>query len=240
MKHTIITIADIKVRLNFLHEGAEAFFASAEDSLDYDAFVSVPQEQIEKYRNFYEEGSSDAYIEALELCQNTANELLRFNATCFHGAAFLWRGKAWIFTAPSGTGKTTQYVLWKQLYGEEITMICGDKPFLRLDDAGKLRVYSSPWRGKENMGNDISAELGGIVYLAKSPENTLLRLTPKEAMIPLYTQFLSRKETEEYAEKILEIESVMLQQIPVYFFRNDGTPDSARLCHDTLLKEWKE
>lgn len=248
MNDAVLTIADLKVRLNFLCEETSAFFVCPEDAdaggassgrapETWDAEVSVSREQIEKYRSFYEEGSTDAYIESLELCQNAANALLPFHTTCFHGAAFLWQGKAWIFTAPSGTGKTTQYVLWKLLYGDEITMICGDKPFLRLRENGKIRVYTSPWRGKENMGNDISAELGGIIYLAKSPENSILRLNVQEAVRPIYMQFLSRKETGEYASEIIDIENAMLSQVPVYLLRNNGTEDSARLCHDTLLGE---
>ena len=66
------------------------------------------------------------------------------------------------------------------LFGNEVQMLNGDKAVLKIDECGVL-VFPSPWRGKENMGNRITAPLGGIILLEQAEENSICRLSAKKA-----------------------------------------------------------
>lgn len=172
-----------------------------------------------------------AYVEHMELCPKVSSLLLKYGRVFFHGTAFMWKEKAWVFTAPSGTGKTTQYLLWKLLYGEDVQMINGDKPILECTDSGII-VHHSPWRGKENLGQLRSAPLGGIIILEQASENSMVKLE-KEAVLPVFRQFLFAPDRET-VKAVCEIEDKMLRSVPVFRLSNCGDKASAMLCHDVL------
>ena len=200
--------------------------------------VWVPEADLLAARQVYPADMNEAVLEYNALCGPTADALLPFRRCLFHGAAFLWRGKAWIFTAPSGTGKTTQYVLWKMLYGGEISVLNGDKPVLESRDDG-LWVHPSPWVGKEGMGRTESAPLGGVIYLAQGQENTIRLMRPRESVVPIFAQFLFTASGPEAVEQVCRLEEDMLRTVPVWLLTNRGDEASARLTHDPI-SQWEE
>lgn len=193
--------------------------------------VSLSEDEISKALELYKEYPVPAYVEHMELCPKISNILLEHSRVFFHGTAFAWQGRAWILTAPPGTGKTTQYCRWAMLYPDEVQLLNGDKPILECTDDG-ITVHHSPWRGKENMGQEFSAPLGGIILLEQAKENKIKRLG-KEAIVPIFLQFLY-KVNYESVKKVFEIEDKMLHSVPVFKLYNLGDEASTRLCHDTL------
>ena len=147
--------------------------------------------------------------------------------------------KAWLFSAPSGTGKTTQYRQWRRLYHDEVKIINGDKPILQFCDDGTIMVHPSPWKGKERMASMLKAPLGGIIYLQQGKENTIERMDSLEAAEPIYRQFLYMPETEEAVRRVCRMEDKLLRNIPVWKLVNKGDAQSAELTHHTLTK-WLE
>lgn len=192
--------------------------------------VSITERELASAMLRYDD-QTPAYVEHMELCPKVSALLLKHGRVFFHGTAFMWKNRAWILTAPSGTGKTTQYLLWKLLYGEEVQMINGDKPILECTDGG-IAVHHSPWRGKENMGQLLSAPLGGIIILEQAAENSMVRLE-KEAVFPLFRQFLFPADRDT-VKAVCEIEDKMLRSVPVFRLSNCGDKASAMLCHDIL------
>ena len=223
----------------------ELSFEHADYLSSYDGFLTeaasaaqanVPPEEVASARKFYDDGATDAYIEECEISRAAGTALLPFGRAVFHGAAFVWRQKAWIFAAPSGTGKTTQYRLWKLLFGDEIQMLCGDKPVIEIEHGGTT-VFSSPWRGKENMGNRITAPLGGIIILEQEKENSIRRLLPREAAGRIYLQFMFSRKTKEQLLAVCSLEHRLLSTVPVWLLKNRGDEASAMLCRETIEKE---
>ena len=185
------------------------------------------------------EMESPQSAEYIQLIGEVGSALLKYKRCIFHGAAFIWHGKAWIFTAPSGTGKTTQYALWKLRYGEELSILNGDKPILEFSENGKIIVHPSPWRGKENMGTMCSAPLGGIILLRQGKENRVRELPPSMSALPLFLQFLFLIDKEENVDRVCALETELLKNCPVWELTNRGDEASAKLMHDTLLN-WEK
>lgn len=197
--------------------------------------ISVSPELMEKQK-IVEFPSSPIEIEIALLVYLTTNALLPYHRCIFHGTAFLWQGKAWLFTAPSGTGKTTQFKRWKALYRNEVRILNGDKPILEFMPDGQIMVHPSPWKGKERWGGMLKAPLAGIIYLEQGKENKITRIKPQEAVIPIYKQFLFLPETGEAIHAVCQLEDVLLRNIPVWKLVNLGDLDSAQLTHSVLLK----
>ena len=183
--------------------------------------------------------TSSQNAEYLQLMGEVGSTLLKYDRCLFHGTAFIWHKKAWIFTAPSGTGKTTQYVLWKMMYKNELSIINGDKPILEFCENRTVWVHPSPWKGKENMGIMQSAPLGGLILLKQGAENHVQRLMPSSAALPLYSQFMFLVDNLENIDRVCMLETRLLKTCPVWKLTNLGDDDSAKLMHDTLLR-WEQ
>jgi len=237
VKEVLINLADISLSCLLRHPDAASFFKLfINPSLIPDIEVSVPDRLATIYQK---ENSSVTFTAAdeyflLHLPVSTA--LLEFARVLFHGTAFLWHEKAWIFSAPSGTGKTTQFRRWRKLFNDEVKIINGDKPILEFQEDNTIMVHPSPWKGKERWGSMIKAPLGGIIYLEQGKENTIERMSFEDAVIPLYKQFLFLPEKVELIHNVCQMEEVLLRNIPVWKLINRGDMDSAQLTHDTLLK----
>lgn len=178
---------------------------------------------------------SAALLEFQALMLVTGNELLIHNRALFHGAAFIWKGRAWIFTAPSGTGKTTQLRHSRKLLKKEMKIINGDKPLLVMREDGSVLVCSSPWRGKERYGQrGLCAPLGGIILLEQGDHNEVMRLAAADAVIPLFTEYISYPEKEEQILCQAKLLDQILHKVPVWKLVNLGDEDSAALALEAL------
>ena len=99
-----------------------------------------------------------AYSEYLAIYRYIATKILDFGGFLMHGSAIAKDGRAYLFCAPSGTGKSTHARLWREMLGERAIMVNDDKVFLQLRQES-VWAYGSPWTGKHGIGNNISAPL---------------------------------------------------------------------------------
>ena len=182
-----------------------------------------------------EDEQSDAFLEFQCLMLAAGNHLLHISRALFHGVAFIWHDLVWIMTAPSGTGKTTQYRLWRKLWRKEIQIINGDKPLLECRKDGSVWVHSSPWMGKENLGRP-----GLIILLEQGDHNEICRLESGEAVLPLWKEFVSVPENTEQILCQADILDRILSAVPVWKLINIGDEDSAILTRDALTEYLEE
>lgn len=196
--------------------------------------LMVSPADIELGRQHLDPDSSNAYIEYRCLISVSARYILRYHCCVFHAAAFSWRGCAWLLAAPSGTGKTTQYLNWQRLFPGEIQMISGDMPILEAKEDGSVWVYPSSWNGKENIYGSPAAPLGGLVYLEQGAEDRMLSFPPRDAVLPLLKQFMVLPETEEEILQLASLLESVLQAAPCRKFVNLGGDESTRLLRETL------
>lgn len=155
------------------------------------------------------------YLENLAVLRKIIKVLLfDYNAMLFHGSSVMVNGKAYLFTAPSGTGKSTHTALLKEYLGDKLTYINDDKPILKVEGESVV-VYGSPWNGKHCLGDNISAPLDAICLIVRSKENFVEKVEPFNFLKFLFEQTMGFND-EETAEKVLEILSVIMGKIKFY------------------------
>ena len=160
------------------------------------------------------EGAHRKAAEIVVLYRQIADRLPSFNAVVFHGAAIEYEGKAYLFTAPSGTGKTTHINLWFQHLGDKVRIINGDKPILRLTENG-VDVCSTPWAGKERWQRNCIVPLGAICLLRRGETNRIEKASPLDHFDPLLRQAYCPPGGEAL-DKTLQILDTMLSRVPFY------------------------
>lgn len=233
-----ITLGDINFKVKFhfpmtlIHYFRE--FREADGQVNYSEIVAVTQEEIQDRKD---EFGSESFTELNLLLEHFSKLFLSYDRCLFHGVAICIDGRAWLISAPSGTGKSTQYLRWKEIYGEEVRLICGDKPILEFQSSGDIIVHASPWTGKERWKGSGAAKLAGIVYLEQGESNHICPMPVAEAAVPLYTQFLYQPTGKEEIYRVSSMLDRILQNVPIWKLVNTGDAASARLTHDTILQE---
>lgn len=177
---------------------------------------------------------SAGYLESLAVYRKICEQLIADDILLFHGSALAMDGKGYLFTAPSGTGKSTHAALWRQAFGERVTMINDDKPLLRIRP-DEITVYGTPWAGKANLQTNTSAPVAGIVLLHQAAVNTIRRMTERES----YPRLLSQTHRVANPQGLVRTLDLMRQLagLPVYELGCTPTPEAALLACRTLTNK---
>lgn len=178
-------------------------------------------------------GSGSAFAEYSLLIGSFSDAALHKGCFLFHGAAFIWEGGAYLFTGKSGVGKTTQLYNWMRMYGSETEIINGDKPVVSLKD-DEFYVHPSPWTGKEGWSGTGSARLRGIVLLEQGRKNSIRRMSAREAVFPMFLQFLYVPDTVGKVDLVCGYLDSLLMNIPVWKLVNDGSMISTEMVYGIM------
>ena len=130
---------------------------------------------------------SDGYLETLAVYRKIAERMPEYDTILFHGSCVAVDGVGYLFTAKSGTGKSTHTRLWRELLGERAIMVNDDKPLLRITDEGAV-AYGTPWDGKHRLSRNVAVPLKAICILERAKENTIRPITGREAYPMLLQQ----------------------------------------------------
>lgn len=151
----------------------------------------------------------------------------------FHCSYIDYNGKAILFTAPSGTGKSTQAELWKCCRGAEI--INGDRAAVRLVD-GKLMAEGIPFAGSSEYCKNRSLPIEAIVYLGQAPVTTIRKLRGYEAFSKIWEGVSVNTWDKEDMERVSKVVQRAAAELPV--FHMPCTPDeSAVLVLEEALRK---
>lgn len=110
--------------------------------------------------------------------------LLRRNALALHSSFVEWQGEGIVFTAPSGTGKSTQAALWHRYEGAEI--INGDRSVIMKDEEGCFWVGGLPFCGSSHICKNKVMPLKAVVFIGQSPVNVVEEMVKPQAISRLW------------------------------------------------------
>ena len=159
--------------------------------------------------------------------------LLWFNGMMLHASAVAKDGKAYLFSGPSGMGKSTHTRLWQKVFGSSAQVFNDDKPALRrLDD--RWYAYGTPWCGKDGININMKVPLGGICFLKRGESNAIRRLSSPEALAAIMTQTQSRFSQAQDLDVLLRTLDDLIREIPVWELTCRPDEDAARLSYETM------
>lgn len=161
-----------------------------------------------------------------------AQHLLRFDGTYLHASAVVLDGKAYLFSANSGTGKSTHTEKWRRLFGA--VHLNDDKPALRLVN-GVWMAYGTPWSGKHDLSMPIGAPLGGIAFLKRGQENKICPMESAEAVPLLMSQSLWKLQQQQMDKQLALVDDLM-RRIPVWELTCRNDDEAAMLSHSVMTK----
>lgn len=197
--------------------------------------VSVGDERLSELRAASPD-ICDEFLERDEIYSEIAARLPKYNRVMLHGACISYKDKAYLFTAPSGTGKSTHVGLWQRYLGDNVTIINGDKPIFYIRESGSVCAFGTPWCGKEGWNRNESADLAGICFMKRGIENKIRRAKPDDAAPFLLRQMFLPKEPEAAALTLGLLDRIV-SAIPAYLLECDMSEDAVRTSFEALTGE---
>lgn len=228
--------ADIAVRVvhqyPYLSNQCKEYLTDADPALT----LEITEQDVQKERERAEHPNMPSdYLESLACYRKFCEWAAQHDVLLFHSSTVAVDGVAYLFAAPSGTGKSTHTALWRKLFGERAVMINDDKPLIRFLD-GKPYVYGTPWDGKHRLSKNVSAPIGGICFLSRGKQNEIHRLSANAAF-PLLLGQTFRPDDEQAAAKAVQLAITLAGCVPLWSLSCNMEDEAAILSYQTMQKE---
>lgn len=156
-----------------------------------------------------------------------------FGGFLLHSSAVVYNNEGFVFSAPSGTGKSTHTQLWLKRF-EGSYIINDDKPAIKMTDDG-FYVYGTPFSGKTDLNVNVGVPLKGICILERGEENEIALVSPDEALYGILNQTI-RPYDEENMDKLLNIIDKLIKNVPIYRLKCNMDISAAETAYNTMIK----
>ena len=190
-------IADKTVEISSIYEEVHEYCADylTDESADYSVTTTQADIDFEREKSAREDAVegipirqfSDGYLEELAVYRKIAEQMITYDTILFHGSVVAVDGVGYLFTAKSGTGKSTHTRLWREYFRDRAVMVNDDKPLLHISESGVI-AYGTPYNGKHRLGINISVPLKAICILARAADNHIKQITREQAYTMLLQQ----------------------------------------------------
>lgn len=231
----IYNIAGLRVKMTPLFERVQnnaAPYLTAPGEADFD--LTAPPDEIKRVAAL--NGSDDLELcEYMLLGQRFYKHLVSFNGMMVHASCVAVDGKAYLFSANPGTGKSTHVGLWQQLFGGRAAVINDDKPAVRAID-GKFYAYGTPFCGKDDINTNVGAPIAGICFIERGSDNAISSITAAEAL-PLLLAQTHMPRYIENVDKLLNIVEQLVTAVPIYKLSCNMSVDAARVSYEAMSGE---
>ena len=229
-----VKLADVVIGIHGQYDYLKEYCKDYLTLEDAEVEICLKKEDIlEESSRVENEAFSLPYLETLAALRKIAEQMPQRNRFLMHGAVLSWRGKGYMFTAPSGTGKSTHLALWKKYLGDEVEIVNGDKPLLSVE-GDVVSVYGTPWAGKERWQTNVSVPLCGICFLRRGSTNRIGRVQPLEAM-PVLMQQVYYTGNPDTAGRTLELLDQVFKCVPMYRLECDISRDAVECSFEGMV-----
>lgn len=151
-----------------------------------------------------------------------------FDGLVFHSSALSCEGEGVVFSAESGTGKSTHTSLWLKEFNDT-KIINDDTPIIRVLPDGKVMLYGTPWAGSTGINSNESVPLKAIVFLSRSEVNSIKPVSFASVM-QNFLSALSSPLTSEMFSQTLDIISKICKTVPIYSLGCNMKSDAAKVA----------
>ena len=233
-----ISIVGIRFRISsaypYIHEYCKGYETVLSECPDI--VLRVDSDTLSAYRDeMFKAGDAPKLprVEPFLIHQWIAEAIVDYGAFLIHGAAVAVDGGAYLFCAPSGTGKTTHIRLWLE-HLPEAFVVNGDKPFIKVEESGVM-VCGSPWQGKENLGRNCMMPLKAIVFMERGDNNVIREASFSEVFPSLLGQSY-RPQSADGMRKTLALLKALQGKVRFYRFTFDNIRDDCfSVAYDALV-----
>lgn len=234
MRRGVYRLAEHTVELRTLYANVHNMCRDYASDAPPQLVIETSPEDIAFERERSPEPYPDGYLETLAVYRRLAHALLEDDVLLFHASAVAVDGEGYLFTAVSGTGKSTHARLWRELLGDRAVMVNDDKPLLHVAPEG-VTVYGTPWSGKHALHTNIHVPVRAVCLLHRAAENTIEPVTPYAAL-PMLLQQTYRPTEQTALLRVLRLVERLGESVRLYSLGCNMEPEAARLAYETMRR----
>ncbi len=161
------------------------------------------------------------------------NNILNNGGIVMHASSIAWEGKGILFTAPSGTGKSTHVRLWEKYFGDAVSVVNDDTPVIRFREDTPM-LCGTPWSGSSDKFTNLEVPVKAIVVLSQATENSIRMLSVSEALPVVMPRCFLPYFDEKLMEKAYMILEKILKEVPVYYLKCKPDEEAMELVHQCV------
>ena len=237
-----VKIADKVIAVSALH-GYIAVYCKdyiSDDTPDFTVQITQSDIDFERAKSAAEDRKedipvryfTDEYLETLAVYRKIADKMIDYDTILFHGSVIAVDGIGYLFTAKSGTGKSTHTRLWRELFGERAVMVNDDKPLIKVSENG-IMVYGTPWDGKHRLSTNISVPLKAVCILDRSEKNRIEKVTA-DSVYNMLVQQVYRPQNPQKLLKTLQLIDILSENAGLYRLGCNMDISAAELAYNVM------
>ena len=177
-------------------------------------------------------------IEYIWMGSEFYNALIHFNGMLLHSSCVVYEGKAYLFSAPCGTGKSTHTQIWLRRFPGAY-ILNDDKPAIRIAKDGTVYACGTPFSGKTSQNVNNIVPIAGICILGRDTTNHIKPIDPDDALFNILNQTV-RPPQEEDMDKLLTTLDTVMRNVPVYRLYCNMELDAAEVSYNGMRNGKKE
>lgn len=158
-------------------------------------------------------------------------ELLKFGGILLHSSCVVKDNFAYLFSAPSGTGKSTHTSLWLKKFSDA-KILNDDKPALIFKE-GKLYACGTPFSGKTDLNLNEIYPVKGIAFLERSKDNWIKKMDNQKAIYSILNQTI-RPDSADIMDKAISIIEKIVKSTNIYSFGCNISIDSVSVSYEAM------
>ncbi len=155
-------------------------------------------------------------------------KLLLFGGFMLHASAVVHDGFAYLFSAPSGTGKSTHTSIWLKEFPDSY-ILNDDKPAIRLINR-KFFACGTPWSGKYDISKNALVPIAGLSFLERDEKNRISRMPTTDSLFKILSQTV-RPYDPAFMDKLLTLLDQFITEVPIYLLGCNISPDAAHTAY---------
>lgn len=237
-RHFCISIAGHKIGIDSIFGEVYSICKDYLSEDNPDIMISISKDDIEAEKDRNKNCTTfakDSYLETMAVYRKICEALLTYDIFLMHGAVVAYQEYAYMFTAESGTGKTTHIKKWLKNLNDAY-VVNGDKPLIRMTET-KAVACGTPWCGKEQMGTNTMVPLKAIVIMERGEDNTIEEISLGKAFPFLLYQTYQPNGADEI-KKTLRLIARLNGKVRFYrFVFNNLKEDSFDVAYHALAGE---
>lgn len=160
--------------------------------------------------------------------------LLESGGIVLHSCYTVYDGKAILFTAPSGTGKTTQANIWKRVYGSRI--VNGDLTLLQRTEKGWF-ACGFPHHGSADECFNERWPIAAIAIVRQAPEDRVEQIGPAQRLGLLYSECTVNSWDGGQVTAAMELLTSLVLRVPTVMLHCTMEDTAAHVLHNFIFGE---
>lgn len=228
----VYRIADKNIKITSLFSFIHVYCKGYETECEPDFEIEITDNDIKAESRTLQAESAGGWLEISAVYRKIAEIMPKYDTLMIHGSAVSVDGEGYLFTAKSGTGKSTHTRLWRELLGSRAVMVNDDKPFIRISE-DEARIYGTPYCGKEGLNTNISVPLKAICVLERSETNRI-RQVDFSNVYPILVQQTYHPSDREMFNRTLELLDRLSRHVSFYRLACNTELEAAEISYNAM------